>query len=389
MWIFAADVVRPTPAQAQETRADEIAAKQKEKAGRLAPYEPSRFERVMTRLEENLASPPNGFYPTIGSVYSGGGFTAGLGYRRFYQRNAVWDIVGLDSIENYKSIQVGTRAPWDGQGKLVLSTRAGWLDAVAIGYYGTGMDLSQPRASFRMSQAYGAVTAAMRPNGWTRFQGELAYEDYQTDQGRGGYPSIETIYTPETAPGLFAEPAYIRAEATAAIDWRTSPNYARKGGSYGVTLASYSDRRETYSFQVLNGELIQHLPVLRENWVISVRGRVETTLGDDDEVPYFLLPRLGSGRTLRGYSTGRFRDRHSLLTSAELRWVPSRLALDMAFFYDAGKVTSRREDLDFRDLASDWGIGARFHTPSATVLRLEGARGSDGWRLVISTSAAF
>jgi outer membrane translocation and assembly module TamA len=61
----------------------------------------------------------------------------------------------------------------------------------------------------------------------------------------------------------------------------------------------------------------------------------------------------------------------------------------MAFFYDAGKVTSRREDLDFRDLASDWGIGARFHTPSATVLRLEGARGSDGWRLVISTSAAF
>ena len=69
--------------------------------------------------------------------------------------------------------------------------------------------------------------------------------------------------------------------------------------------------------------------------------------------------------------------------------MPSRLALDMALFYDAGKVTSRRSDLDFEDLESDWGIGARFHGPSATVLRLEAARGREGWRLVIATSAAF
>jgi hemolysin activation/secretion protein len=106
-------------------------------------------------------------------------------------------------------------------------------------------------------------------------------------------------------------------------------------------------------------------------------------------VPYFLLPSLGSGRTLRAYSTGRFRDRHSILTSAELRWIPSRLALDMAIFYDAGKVTRRREDLDFNRLESNWGIGARFHGPTTTVLRIEAARGSDGWHLVIATSAAF
>ena len=109
----------------------------------------------------------------------------------------------------------------------------------------------------------------------------------------------------------------------------------------------------------------------------------------DDVVPYFLLPQLGSGRTLRGYPTGRFRDRHSLLTSAEFRWIPNRLGLDMALFYDAGKVTSRREDLDLDGLKSDYGIGARFHGPTTTVLRIEGARGSDGWRLVFATSAAF
>ena len=61
----------------------------------------------------------------------------------------------------------------------------------------------------------------------------------------------------------------------------------------------------------------------------------------------------------------------------------------MAIFYDAGKVTRRREDLDFNHLESDWGIGARFHGLTATVLRIEAARGSDGWHLVIATSAAF
>jgi outer membrane protein assembly factor BamA len=197
------------------------------------------------------------------------------------------------------------------------------------------------------------------------------------------------VHGPASAPGLFATPAYLRTEASAAIDWRTSPGYSRKGGIYGVTFADYADRRDTYSFRRIDGELIQHLPLLRENWVISLRGRVQTTLDDADLVPFFLLPQLGSGTTLRGYETGRFRDRHSILTSAEFRWIPSRLALDMALFYDAGKVTSRRADLDFEGLQSNYGIGARFHGPTTTVLRIEAAHGSEGWRLVFATSAPF
>jgi outer membrane translocation and assembly module TamA len=65
------------------------------------------------------------------------------------------------------------------------------------------------------------------------------------------------------------------------------------------------------------------------------------------------------------------------------------MALDLALFFDAGKVTERRSDLDFDGLKTDWGIGARFHGPTSTVLRIEAARGSDAWRLVVSTNAAF
>jgi surface antigen Omp85-like protein len=376
-------------AHAQDTRAEEIAAKQKAKAATAAPYQPTQFETIMTRVEENFVSPPNGIYPVLGSVYSGGGFTPGLGYRRFYARRAVWDVVGLYSFKNYKSIQFGTRTPWTGKGKWTLAARTGWFDAPQVGYYGTGMDQTQPRANYRLQQGYAALTGSLRPNQWTRFHGEVAYEAYETKEGAGGAPSIETIYTPETAPGLGAGPTFVRTEGMAAIDWRTSPMYSRKGGLYAVTLTNFADVDDTFSFQRLDGELVQHVPILRETWVISLRARVQTVLDSGDTVPYFLLPQLGSGRTLRAYSTGRFRDRHSLLTSAEFRWVPSRLAMDMAVFYDAGKVANRRGDLDFEDMADDWGVGARFHGPTSTVLRIELARGSDGWKLVFASSAPF
>jgi outer membrane translocation and assembly module TamA len=61
----------------------------------------------------------------------------------------------------------------------------------------------------------------------------------------------------------------------------------------------------------------------------------------------------------------------------------------MAIFYDAGKVASRFKDLDFNDMKSNWGVGVRFHGPTATPIRLEVAKGSDGWHLVISSNAAF
>jgi outer membrane protein assembly factor BamA len=139
----------------------------------------------------------------------------------------------------------------------------------------------------------------------------------------------------------------------------------------------------------VDGEVVQHLPILRENWVVSLHGLVQTTLDDGDAVPYFLLPSLGSGSTLRAYPSWRFRDRHSLLLSGELRWIPNRLALDMALFYDMGKVTSRREDLSLDGLKSNVGIGIRFHGPFATPLRVELAKGREGTQLVFAGSAAF
>jgi hypothetical protein len=380
----------PLDASAQETRAAIIAQKQAEKAANAAPYEPTRYEGIMGRLEESFTNPPSGLYPEIGRIYQGGGFTMGAGYRRFFGPEAIWNVRGLLSHKIYKQVETGVRTPWHTGGRLVLAARAGWLDAPQVGYYGQGMSATrEDRTNFQLTETYASGSAQFKPTPWTRLEGEVGYEAYTTDPGHGSKPSIETKYDALTAPGLFEDIAFVRSEARAAIDYRTAPGYSRRGGSYEIGLVSYADPDRTYSFERLDGELIQHLPILRENWVISLRGRVQTTLDGGDTIPYFLLPQLGGGSTLRGYNGGRFRGRHSILTSGEFRWIPNRTALDLALFFDAGKVTERRSDLDFDGLKTDWGIGARFHGPTSTVLRLEGARGSDGWRLVIATSAAF
>jgi hypothetical protein len=380
----------PVSSRAQDTRASQIEEQQAQKSQQLRRYEPSKVEAVVEFLHDWLLDQPSGVYPSFDSIYSGGGFTFGGVYRSYYGDLARAEIRGLYSIKNYKLFEVSTTSPGHWADRLDLGLTGGWRDATQVNYYGIGMETTpDARSVFRFKQAYAGANARLEPVPSLVLESRVTYEDYDTTQGMGGFPSIEELYTPATAPGLGADPAFVHSEAGVGIDWRVSPDYSRTGGYYGVILHDYFDPDDTFSFRRLDGAVIQHIPFLRETWVLSLRGRVQTLLRDTDQVPYFLLPSLGSGETLRAYPSWRFRDRHSMLLSAEWRWIPNRYAMDMSLFYDAGKVTPRREDLDFSGLKHNVGIGVRFHAPFATVLRFDVARGSEGWHLVVSGSAPF
>jgi hypothetical protein len=376
---------------AEESREATVAAQQADKAKTGRPPQPSKAEQWVRKFEGIYLEDPSGFYPYFGSVYHGGGLTLGAGYRKYYGDNTFWDLKGAYSFKNYKLVETGTESRGHWNRRLSFGSRLGWRDATQVAYYGLGTQ-SRPedRANFRFQETYADGHMVFRPVRWIPLQGSVAYEHWDTKQGQGAEPSIETRYTPQTAPGLGADPSYLHSQVAAGIDWRRAPGYARRGGLYQATFHDYrSNHGGAYSFQRLDGDLIQHFPILRETWVLSLRGRVETTLNDNDLIPYFLLPALGSGSTLRAFSSDRFRDRHSMLMTGEFRWIPNAWALDMAFFYDAGKVTSRRSDLDFKGLKSDVGIGVRFHGPFTTPLRVDLAVGNEGWRLVFSGSAVF
>jgi len=389
--VVAAFLTAAAPAaSAQDSRAEAIAQAQAEKAQNLAPYVPSRAEEIATQVQHKFFETPSGFYPWLDSVYGGGGFTLGAGYRDFSGDRTFWDVRGLYSIKSYKRFELVTTSLGLAHDRVDLQAIGGWRDATQVAFYGVGPDSTQDaKSNYGMQQFYAGANARVRGPAKTVFALSLQLEDYVIKSGSGSSASTETVFTPGTAPGLDSDPAFLHTTVGGGFDTRPAADYARRGGLYTLAYDSWADRDQTYDFDRLTAEVVQHLPILRENWVVSLHGVVQTTLDDQDVVPFFLLPSLGSGSTLRAYSSWRFRDRHSLLMSGEWRWIPSRLAMDMAFFFDAGKVASRREDLDFENLTTDFGVGVRFHSPVATPLRIDVAHGSEGLNIVFSGSAAF
>jgi hypothetical protein len=384
-------LVLPAPLAAQQTRASIIAEAQAAKAAQLAPYEPNKAEQIAADFKRRLFESPNGFYPWFESVYGGGGFTLGAGYRQFYGDRTYWTARGLFSAKAYKLAELATEGIDLARGRIDLQGVVGWRDATQVAFFGVGSDTApEAQSNFRMKQAYVGGVARAGGRGPAVFDLGLFYEDYTLESGTGSTPSIENAYTTNTAPGLGVDPTYLHLNWTGGLDTRRpGAGYARRGGLYTVSYDGFFDTDDTYTFDRVQAEVVQHVPILRENWVLSLHGVARTTLDDGDTVPYFLMPSLGSGSTLRGYQSWRFRDRHSLLLSGEWRWIPSRMVLDLAFFYDTGKVASRREDLNFTGLKQNGGVGVRFHGPIATPLRIDVARGSEGVNIVFSGAAAF
>jgi hypothetical protein len=157
-----------------------------------------------------------------------------------------------------------------------------------------------------------------------------------------------------------------------------------------VEASNYAAREgRPFSFRRVDADVRQFIPILRGNWVI-VLGALGSVTDTDagDEVPFYLLPDLGGSSALPGYPSWRFRDRHRILVGGELRWTPGQF-VDMALFYQAGKVAARRSDLDLDHLKDSFGIGIRFHTAQATVLRADLAKTREGLGLVLAFSQGF
>jgi hypothetical protein len=382
-----------SPARAQEStdssRAGEQAQLQAEKAKSLQPLIGNRAEQILLRVEKSGLigfAGPRGLYPWFGSVLGGGGVGVGGGYRFAFGDDGSANFLAGWSFKNYKLLQSNLVIPSFAAGRIESRIDAKWIDAPKVNFFGIGNDSSKDaKTSYLYRPARIGGTMAVNLAQWLVIGGGGDYLDVQTGPGTSG-ASIEEKFTPVTAPGLGSRATYGVARAFAAVDWRTSPSYTRRGGLYRIDWAQYSQTGDgTYSFQQVDIDLRQHIPLLRENWVLVFRGAASmTATSGANQVPYYMMPYLGSGETLRAFPNRRFRDLNSLLLQAEYRWTPSHF-VDMAIFYDAGKVAAKRGDLNFDDLHTDYGIGIRFHGPKFTALRIDLAKCKEGWGLIFST----
>jgi hypothetical protein len=382
----------PVLAQSSEpdTRQGVIETAAAEKATDLKPYQVTTAEKWVTKIERRFTGQVVRLHPFLEPAYSGGGFTVGSGYTFHPSPYSTLDVRGSYSIREYKLAEAEFNHPRLFDRRAALNIRGGWRDATEVAFHGVGMDSPDQHLTFGFEQPYGSASLTVRPTRRLLFvRGGFEAAEWDLKPGRTAESSYDSVYTPRTLAGVDTDTTYLHTEATVGIDSRPASGYARRGGFYGVTGHDYTDRDDTFGFRQVDYEAIQHIPILRDTWVLSLRGRVQTTFNKTDErVPFFMLPSLGSGSTLRGYSTFRFRDRNSLLLQSEWRVMASRF-MESSVFFDAGKVAARTQDLDFHDLKTDYGFGVRFHAPLQTVLRVDVARGSDGTRIVFAASPVF
>ena len=385
------DTEAPPQATQGQTRQGAIEREQADKAQKLHPYVPNKGEAVFDRLDALLEGGRLRWHPFFDSAYSGGGFTLGVGHTSFVSAYNTIDVRGSYTIRGYKRAEVEFFAPRMFKRRGQLSVLGGWREATDVGFYGVGPDTSKDdRSSYLFQQPYGSALLTLFP---TRrnfmLRGGVELSRWSQEAGDGS-PTVDDFYTPATLPGLGAEITYVHSQGTVGIDSRTSPGYSRRGAFLGATLHEFNDRDSAFGFRIAEYEGIAHLPILRETWVLSFHGRMQhASEKDDQQIPFFMLPALGGGSSLRGFSSWRFRDQNSLLLQGEWRIMVNRY-LDLAFFYDAGKVAPRTSDLDFKHLKDDYGFGLRFHGPFATPLRVEVARSRESsLSLIFASSASF
>lgn len=382
------------PVSAQDagpaTRQAAVEAAQADKAGVLHPYVETSAERWMARVERMLSEAPR-WHLFLESAYKGGGMPFGVGYTHHVSPFNYLDVRGSYSVNSYKRAEVEFVAPRLFHRRAQLAVIGGWRDATQVGFYGYRNDSSPDnRANYGFEEPHAAAQLTLRPTRkYFELRGGVELARWQMKPGVGGAPSVDEVYTPLTLPGLGSTTTYLHTQAGVGFDSRPAEAYARRGGYYGIVAHDYRDNDERFGFTQVDYEVVQHLPILREAWVISLHGLAETTSSKNGQaVPFYMLPSLGGGSNLRGYSSWRFRDRNSLLMQAEWRIMANRF-IDTAVFYDAGKVASRVEDLDFNGLRHDYGFGVRFHSPVSTPLRVDLAKSQEGLTLVFATSAVF
>lgn len=372
----------PVIALPQETRETEINKKKAEKSQHLTHHVPGKAERITRRVEQALSLRPTGFYPFVGSIYTGGLLAAGPGYRFPFDDTGVVDFHAAWSIENYRMLDTSLTLPAIVAGTITPMIYGRYTHAGRVPFHGVGNDSREDEIThYLYNPTYVGLNATYHPGRLFSVGGGVEYQNIHS--------GVTENF--EDAPGADLDPTYTVPIFSTAFNWKQTPSYTTSGGLYRLELRDYIRRNssEKTDFRWLETEVNQFIPILRANQVIALQALATITYVDGENiVPHFMMPRLGGSHYLRGFGTARFVDRHRLLLAAEYRWAPSKF-MDVALYYEAGKVASDTSDLDLKDLHRDFGIGFRFHSPAMTMLRIELAHSNEATRFIFTVGPAF
>jgi len=264
--------------------------------------------------------------------------------------------------------------------RLRLAAGAGYAD-IRYRYYGVGNDQNILGVSLDLLQNGPLYFGSASMRVWKRLYLGFGY----------AWGNVETrprVVLEEPAsvfdPVLRLDIAALRIP----IEWdsRDHEQFPRQGWHITGTTSLF---RETLGsdFDAETFEIAANRYVpMRDEDVLAFRGYVRSSGGD---APFFLLSTFGGSKDLRGYPSGRYRDKMMYAVQAEYRWhVRERWIL--TGFAGVGEVAENLGDFGSNFLPAA-GVGARFVLSERHRVSLSAdvAVGDDGTEFYFGVGEAF
>jgi outer membrane protein assembly factor BamA len=373
-----------------DSRAAMIEEERELKKAQLEGERASKFERRLVYVERNrilerARAGLNGLRLRWGGLPSGGGFAIGPEYVRddllLGQMNL--RLGAAASTKGYQKYDLSFRLPKLANERLLVDFYSAHRNYPQMQFYGSGPDSSKgQRSNYRLEDTTTDIALGLRPFKLLTLGGASGYVWTNVGPGTSSvYISTEEQFTPEQAPGIDRQTDFFRYGAFAQFDYRDDPLGPRKGGNYVVQHTWYDDRKlGTFDFRRLDVTLEQYVPFFNKRRVFAFRARtVLTDTRAGQVIPFYMQPTLGGGNDLRGFRPFRFSDKNSADLTAEYRW-EAFSGLDMAIFFDAGKVFSRRGELNFSNMEGCGGFGFRFNVRNRTFIRMDFGWSHEGFQ---------
>ena len=386
-----AQVLAPLASAQYATRAEQIQARRQQKLEGLSPEQAPDGEQTMNTIEdkkilERLAFGYHGLTLVMGGLGTGQGFAFGPQYLRTDLAGGEVTVRGSARYALSKAYLADAvlSFPRLADEHFFLEFAGTHRNYPTVDYYGPGSDSrEQDRTHFRLEDTSIGVTAGVRPFGALEFG--IRAGALLVNIGKGNdiddldRPRTEDFFDPADVVGLDVQTDFLEGAVFARVDYRDNPLGARSGGHYLARLTYFDDRDlDRHDFRRLELEAQQYVPFFNKRRVIALRAKTLMSFTNGaSRVPFYMQPVLGGSDDLRGFLPYRFYGDNLIVANVEYRW-ESFTGLDMALFFDAGKVTDDRSELNFDDLETSFGLGFRFNVNNSTFIRLDAGYSREG-----------
>ena len=259
-------------------------------------------------------------------------------------------------------------------------------------FFGVGSGSSVSNLSaFRLQQVSYDAVGGFRPSRLLSAEARMGL--VRVDPGPSSdrfTPGVEQLFDGAAAPGLVQQPDFIRLRADLRLDSRDRPGNPHAGGFVGFSFSRFDQRDgQQFEFNRVVVDARHYLSLGSVQRVLALRFFTShDDAGAGSTVPFYLRRALGGANTLRGFLDQRFRDNGLIYLSGEYRWEAAP-ALELAVFYDAGKVFDRRSDFGFSGMEKSIGWGIRFKNHRRVLVRFDFAKSREDTRTHVTIGPSF